>query len=70
MDEKFFLKKIDCTRFIARLFPLNIIERESKVWVNISWEYFIKSYEYVFCRLIISLGSKLAFNWMRMKKNC
>ena len=45
MDEKFFLKKIEFTRFIGRSFPLTIIERQSKVWVNINWEYFFKSYE-------------------------
>ena len=45
MDEKFFLKKIDCTRFIGRLLPLTVIGRQSKVWVNINWEYFFKSYE-------------------------
>ena len=45
MDENFFLKKIEFTRFIGRLFALTIIERQSKVWVNINWEYFFNSYE-------------------------
>ena len=45
MDEKFFLKKIEFTRFIGRLFPLNIIERQSKVWVNMNREYFFRSCE-------------------------
>ena len=30
MDEKFFLKKIEVTRFIAGLFPLITIEGQSK----------------------------------------
>ena len=30
MDEKFFLKKIEVTRFIGRLFPLTTIERQLK----------------------------------------
>ena len=36
MDERFFLNKIEVTRFIGRLFPLTSIERQSKEWVNIS----------------------------------
>ena len=62
MDEKFFLKKIEFTRFIGRLFPLNITERQSKVWININREYFFKSCESVFCYLIIILRSKFAEN--------
>ena len=60
---KFFLKKIEVKRFIGRLFPLITIEGESKEWVNINREYFLKSYEKVFNCLIRSLGSKSAFNW-------
>ena len=61
--EKFFLKKIEFAGFIGRLFPLTSIEGQSKEWVNINREYFLKSYRKVFNSLIISLGSKSAFNW-------
>ena len=45
MDEKFFLKKIEVTRFIGRLLHLATIKGQSKEWVSISREYFFKSYE-------------------------
>ena len=63
MDESFFLKKTDVARFVERLFHLTTIEEQSKDWVNINPEYFSKSYKYVFNCLMISLGSKSAFNW-------
>ena len=43
MDEKFFLKKMQVTRCIGRLFPLITIEEQSKDWVNINREYCFKS---------------------------
>ena len=63
MDEKLFLKKIEVTKVIGRLFPLTTIEGQSKEWVNINREYFLKSYKKVFICLMISLGSKSAFKW-------
>ena len=36
MDEKFFLKKKEITRFTGKLFPLATIEEQSKEWVNIN----------------------------------
>ena len=38
MDEKLFLKKIEVSRFVGRLFPLNTMEEQSKEWVNINRE--------------------------------
>ena len=38
--QKFFLKKIEVTRFIGRLFPLTTIEGQWKKWLNINREYF------------------------------
>ena len=34
IDEKFFLNKIEITRFIRSLFSLTTRERQSKKWVN------------------------------------
>ena len=62
MDEKFFLKKIDITRFIGRLFPLTTIVGQSKEWVNINREYFFKSYKFFNC-LMISLVSFFKKNY-------
>ena len=36
MNEKFYLKKIEVTRFILRFFPLITIEKQSKEWVSIN----------------------------------
>ena len=44
IDEKFFLKKIELTRFIGRFLPFTNIEGQSKEWANINREYFFKSY--------------------------
>ena len=80
--DKVFLKKLEVTRFIGRLFSLTTIEGQSKEWVNINREYFRKSYKKVFNCLIISLGSKSTFNWsntlhffkknkrLKIKNNC
>ena len=63
MDKKFFLKKIEVTRFIARLFHLTTIEGQSKE-ESINRVHFFKSYNSIsFNCLRISLGSKSAINW-------
>ena len=63
MDEKFFQKKIEVTRFTWRLSPITTIEGQSRESVNINREYFLKSYKKVFNCLMVSLESKSAFNW-------
>ena len=55
IDEKFFLNKIEITRFIRSLFSLTTRERQSKKWVNRNWEYFFKSCKYIFNCLMIRL---------------
>ena len=63
MDGEVFSKENKVTVFIGRLFDLTTIGGQSKEWVNVNREYFLKSYKKIFNCLIISVGSKSALNW-------